>query len=58
MWEYLLHTNRGIRRTRFLLATMWALPPGSAHARPSAQAPIDTSGIFLRQLFFFWMTLA
>ena len=46
MWEYLLHTNRCIRRTRFLLALMGALPPGSAYARPSAQAPIDTSGNF------------
>ena len=32
------------RRTRkFPLATMGALATGSAHARPSAQAPIDTS---------------
>ena len=23
---------------------MWALAPGSVHARPSAQAPINTSG--------------
>ena len=32
----------------FLLALMGVLAPGSAHARPSAQAPIDTSGHFSR----------
>jgi hypothetical protein len=31
--------------SKFPLAPMGALAPGSAHARPSAQAPIDTSGI-------------
>ena len=30
---------------------MGALAPGSAHARPSAQAPIDTSGNFYQYLF-------
>ena len=29
---------------------MGPLTPVSAHARPSAQAPIDTSGIFLAQV--------
>ena len=29
---------------------MGALAPGSAHARPSAQAPIDTSGNFSEQV--------
>ena len=29
---------------------MGALAPGSAHARPSAQPPIDTSGIFLAHM--------
>ena len=31
---------------KFPLAPMGALAPGSAHARPSAQAPINTSGNF------------
>ena len=31
---------------KFLLAPMGVLAPGSAHGRPSAQPPIDTSGIF------------
>jgi hypothetical protein len=30
----------------FPLVPMWALAPGSAHARPSAQAPINPSGNF------------
>ena len=29
---------------KFLLALMGVLAPGSAHARPSARPPIDTSG--------------
>ena len=29
---------------------MGALTPGSAHARPSAQAPINARGIFLAQV--------
>jgi hypothetical protein len=33
-------------KQEFLLAPMGALAPGSVHARPSAQAPIDTSGNF------------
>ena len=33
----------------FSLALMGALAPGSAHARPSAQAPIDTSENFRRK---------
>ena len=31
---------------KFPLAPMGALAPGSVHARPSAQAPIDTNGNF------------
>ena len=31
---------------KFTLAPMGVLAPGSAHARPSAQPPIDTSGNF------------
>ena len=36
---------------KFPLAPMGALAPGSAHARPSAQAPIDTKGNFSAQVF-------
>ena len=32
----------------FLLMPMGVLAPGSAHVRPSAQPPIDTSGNFWR----------
>ena len=32
---------------------MGALAPGSAHVRPSAQPPIDTSGNFSIQVSFF-----
>ena len=31
---------------KFPLAPMGVLAPGSAHARPSAKPPIDTSGNF------------
>ena len=31
---------------KFPLPPMGVLAPGSAHARPSAQPPIDVSGIF------------
>jgi hypothetical protein len=31
------------RRNKFLLVPTGVLSPGSAHARPSAQPPIDTS---------------
>ena len=31
---------------KFLLAPMGVLAPGSAHARPPARPPIDTSGNF------------
>ena len=34
------------REREFLLAPMGVLAPGSAHARPSAQPPIDMSGNF------------
>ena len=33
-------------RKKFLLVPMGVLAPGSAHARPSARPPIDTSGNF------------
>ena len=33
-------------REQFPLAPVGVLAPGSAHARPSAQPPIDTSGDF------------
>ena len=36
--------NRGVEK--FLLAPMGVLAPVSAHAGPSAQTPIDTSGNF------------
>ena len=32
--------------SEFSLTPMGVLAPGSAHARPSAQPPIDMSGIF------------
>ena len=35
---------------RFVLAPMGAIAPGSANARPSAQAPIDTSRNFSAQV--------
>ena len=35
---------------QFPLAAMGVLTPGSAHARPSAQSHIDTSGNFLAQV--------
>ena len=37
---------------KFELAPMGALAPGSVHARPSAQAPIDTSRNFPAQKSF------
>jgi hypothetical protein len=33
-------------RRKFPLALMGVLAPGSAHARPPARSPIDTSGNF------------
>jgi hypothetical protein len=42
-----------INNDKFPLAPMGALAPGSAHASPSAQAPIDTSGIFFSSINFF-----
>ena len=39
-----------VKSMEFPLAPMGALAPGSAHARPSAQAPIDTSGNFSAQV--------
>ena len=44
------NTSNADRTNKFPLAPMGALAPGSAHARPSAQVPIDTSGIFLAQV--------
>ena len=38
-------------RGKFPLAAMGVLAPGSAHARPSAQPPIDTSGNFSSHVF-------
>ena len=40
-----------IKEIKFPLAPMGVLAPGSAHTRPSAQPPIDTSGIFFAQNF-------
>ena len=37
-------------RLKIPLAPMGALAPGSVHARPSAQAPIDASGHFLAHM--------
>ena len=36
--------NQNEKKDIFPLASMGALDPGSAHARPSVQPPIDTSG--------------
>ena len=36
----------GLKYNKFPLAPMGVLAPGSAHARPSARPPIDTSGNF------------
>ena len=36
----------GEKQQQFPIAPMGVLAPGSAHARPSAQPPIDTSGNF------------
>ena len=43
-----------MRRLKFPLAPMGALAPGSAHARPFAQPPIDTSGNVLTQVSGGW----
>ena len=40
------HWIRSLRIRKFPLAPMWVLAPGSAHARTSAQPPIETSGNF------------
>ena len=37
-------------KTKNTLAPMGVLAPGSAHARPSARPPIDTSGNFLAHM--------
>ena len=42
------------RRRRIPLAPMGVLAPGSAHARPSARPPIDTSGNFPAPVFAEW----
>ena len=38
--------NENVKLLEFPLASMGVLAPGSVHARPSAQPPIDTSGNF------------
>ena len=38
---------QSITLNKFPLVPMGVLAPGSAHARPSARPPINTSGIFL-----------
>ena len=38
------------KQTQFPLAQMGVLAPGSAHARPSAQPPIDSRGNLSAQL--------
>ena len=44
---------------KFPLAPMGVLAPGSAHSRPSARPPIDTSGNFSAHIFFGgWVKLA
>ena len=43
------HYNEKIYE-KFPLAPMGVLAPGSAHARPSAQSPLDTSGKFSGQV--------
>jgi hypothetical protein len=53
---------------KFPLAPMGAIAPGSAHGRPSAEAPIDTSGkcsidfspfqAILSTFSFFWKSSA
>ena len=45
----ILHWRRTLLN-KFPLAPMGALAPGSVHARPSAQPPIDTSGNFSAQV--------
>ena len=49
--DYLRSFSLYILIKRFPLAPMRALAPGSAHARPSAQAPSDTSGNFWAEVF-------
>ena len=44
--NFALHIVCGITGLKFLLAPMGFIAPGSAHARPSAEPPIDTSGNF------------
>ena len=39
-----------IKEIKFPLAPMGVLAPGSAHTRPSAQPPFDTSGNLLAQV--------
>ena len=39
-------TKKKKKYLKFPLAPMGVLTPGSAHARPSARPPIDTSGNF------------
>ena len=46
--QALIIANDGLilDKEKFPLTTMGVLAPGSAHARPSAQPPIDVSGNF------------
>ena len=50
-WDgFLMDKNTRQNRLKFPIAPMGVLAPGSAHARPSAQPPIDTSGNFSAQV--------
>ena len=42
--------NEHAHLSKFPLAPMGVLAPGSAHTRPSARPPIDTSGFFLAHM--------
>ena len=49
IWQYLRRFTKPTKIMKIIpppLAPMGVLTPGSAHARPSAQPPIDTSGNF------------
>ena len=41
-----VNLQRRNKKLKFPLLPMGVLAPGSSHARPSAQPPIDTSGNF------------
>jgi hypothetical protein len=44
----LLVVSTNLTNKQILLAPMGVLAPGSAHARPSARPPMDTTRIFQR----------